>query len=401
MGFFSQGNYGTVNYLENVQADPSYCDNNGIYRSLVEGYENDRIMFEHMLEYDFKESALVNEGSSVQIELLQENVFTSFFSKLKELFKKLWAKIKAIFHGFIAKFTAKLGSENKAFAKKYRREILGKDLSKFEAKYEKPTNIVSFIQLSQAKTGTIEVPNGKDLQTLKSMVEDWDEEDEEAEALKTLSGCDDVDSVKDFNKTIHEWCFDDKETIEGRNEVDTALTHLEGADKTISDIKKASDKIQKAIENCIKEIDKMDKDYYKNMKYNDKTQKYTGAGEVFMRVKYDTTGGSSKAEKENKHSSASGVDIYGITHSVNKTNKEYAQNVINLLSKKANTYKNAFNKVSAACLKEAKFYIAQDRMLVAKAVAYRPKNESTELVSQEEMDFFGDIAAWEVETDLR
>ena len=208
MGFFSQGNYGTVNYLENVQIDPSYCDNNGIYRSLVEGYENDRIMFEHMLEYDFKESSLIHEGAgSEEIMALQENVFTSFFNKIKELFKKIWAKIKAVFHGFIAKFSAKFGSDNKAFAKKYRKEIFGKNLSKFEAKYEKPKNIESFISLSQAKAYNIEVPSNQSLQQLKSLVEDWDEEDEEEEVLKTLSGWPDVDSVKDFNKTILEWCF--------------------------------------------------------------------------------------------------------------------------------------------------------------------------------------------------
>lgn len=400
MGFFSQGNYGTTNYLENVQIDPSYSDHNGIYRSLVEGYENDRIMFQHMLEYDFKESALIHEGASnEELMTLQENVFSSFFSKLKELFKKLWAKIKAVFNGFIAKFMAKFGSDNKAFAKKYRKEVIRKDLSKFEAKYEKPKNIETFISLSSAKTGYIEV---SDTSKAKAMLDDWDEEEEEADALKLLSGCDDVDSVKEFNKTIHEWCFEDKETIEGRTEVETALTHLEKADKTISDIKKASDKIQKCIEDCIKKIDKMDKDYYKNMKgkkgkYGDY---YTGTGDVYTRVQYDSNV-SNKAELDNKNQLMSGTWNSGNKKAVGKNSKEEAQSVITLLSKAANVYKNAFNKVSAACLKEAKFYIAQDRMLVAKAVAYRPKNESTELVSQEEMDFFGDVAAWEVETELR
>ena len=393
MGFFSQGNYGTVNYLENVQADPSYCNNNGIYRSLVEGYENDRIMFEHMLEYDFKESALIHEGSSDQIELLQENVFTSFFSKIKELFKKLWAKIKAVFHGFIAKFSAKLGSENKAFAKKYRREIFGKNLSKFEAKYEKPkSDIDKLLSFDSAKALSISVETSE-VSKAKSLVEDWDEEDEESKALSKLTGIPDIDA-KDFNKEYHEACFEDKETIEGSNEVEAALTHLEGADKTISNVKKASDKIQRCLEDCIKKVDKMEKDFYKNMKYDNINQKYTGAGNLSTKVSYSADT-SSKATLGDPYDALSGNKL----DSADK--KEKAQSVINLLSKRVNVYKNAFNKVSAACLKEAKFYIAQDRMLVAKAVAYRPKNESTELVSQGEMDFFGDIAAWEVETDLR
>lgn len=394
MGFFSQGNYGTTNYLENVQIDPSYSDHNGIYRSLVEGYENDRIMFQHMLEYDFKESALIHEGASnEEIMTLQENVFSSFFNKIKELLKKLWAKIKAVFHGFIAKFSAKFGSDNKAFAKKYRKDVLGKDLSKFEAKYEKPkSGINDILSLAKAKSLEIEV----DIKKAKSDVEDWDEEDEESKALSKLTGIDDIDA-KDFSKEYHEACFEDKETIEGPTEVETALTHLEGADKTISNIKKASDKIQRCLEDCIKKVDKMDKDYYKDMKWS--TSKnfadggyYRGAGDVYTKIKYDTSD-SNKASFDNKQDDYNGP--------IPKGHKEKAQNAINLLSKRVNTYKNAFNKVSAACLKEAKFYIAQDRMLVAKAVAYRPKNESTELVSQEEMDFFGDVAAWEVETELR
>ena len=130
------------------------------------------------------------------------------------------------------------------------------------------------------------------------------------------------------------------------------------------------------------------------MKYDNINQKYTGAGNLSTKVSYSADT-SSKATLGDPYDALSGNKL----DSADK--KEKAQSVINLLSKRVNVYKNAFNKVSAACLKEAKFYIAQDRMLVAKAVAYRPKNESTELVSQGEMDFFGDIAAWEVETDLR
>ena len=405
MGFFSQGNYGNVDYLENVNEDSRYSGYNGAYRSLVEGYENDRIMFEAMLSYDFQEAALITEGAgSDELMALNENMITSFFSKLKELFKKLWSKIKAIFHGFIAKFSAKLGSDNKAFAKKYRKEIYRKNLTNFEAKYEKPKKAIldKFLTLSDAKVGLVMAPDydykDSNISKIESMIEDWDEEEEEAEAISLLSGCKEVDSTKEFEKTIHEWCFEDKDTIEGEAEVKAALIHLEGADKTISNIKKSSDKIQSCIQDVIKKIDDMDKNFFKNIKaYPNKTSSgYTGAGELYTSIGYDSDS-SKKAEYIDK-SRHSGTKSTGF---VTNTEKKYAQLVINLLGKEANTLKNAFNKVSASCLKEAKFYIAQDRMLVAKAVAYRPKNESTELVSQEEMDFFGDIAAWEVETELR
>ena len=402
MGFFSQGNYGNVDYLENVNEDSRYSGYNGAYRSLVEGYENDRIMFEAMLSYDFQEAALITEGAgSDELMALNENMITSFFSKLKELFKKLWSKIKAIFNGFIAKFSAKLGSDNKAFAKKYRKEIYRKNLTNFEAKYEKPSHIEEFITLNNARAKSITV-GATNAGTLKSMVEDWDEEEESVDALESLSGCSDVDSTKDFEKTIHEWCFEDKDTIEGEAEVKDALNHLENADKTISNIRKASDKIGRAIGNIIKEIDKMDTAYFKNLKWDADADKYTGAGDIHRTFKYDIDSTGTQVSKTYIDKGSSGLNKKAqADRSVTSKQKEVAQNIINLASKKANCYKNAFNRVSASCLKEAKFYIAQDRMLVAKAVAYRPKNESTELVSQEEMDFFGDIAAWEVETELR
>ena len=402
MGFFSQGNYGNLDFLENVYEDYRYSGYNGAYRSLVEGYENDRIMFEAMLSYDFQEAALITEGAgSDELMALNENMITSFFSKLKELFKKLWSKIKAIFNGFIAKFSAKLGSDNKAFAKKYRKEIYRKNLTNFEAKYEKPSHIEEFITLNNARAKSITV-GATNAGTLKSMVEDWDEEEESVDALESLSGCSDVDSTKDFEKTIHEWCFEDKDTIEGEAEVKDALNHLENADKTISNIRKASDKIGRAIGNIIKEIDKMDTAYFKNLKWDADADKYTGAGDIHRTFKYDIDSTGTQVSKTYIDKGSSGLNKKAqADRSVTSKQKEVAQNIINLASKKANCYKNAFNRVSASCLKEAKFYIAQDRMLVAKAVAYRPKNESTELVSQEEMDFFGDIAAWEVETELR
>ena len=406
MGFFSQGNYGNVDYLENVNEDSRYSGYNGAYRSLVEGYENDRIMFEAMLDYDFQEAALITEGvGSDELMALNENMITSFFSKLKELFKKLWSKIKAIFNGFIAKFSAKLGSDNKAFAKKYRTEIYKKNLTNFETKYEKPSHIEEFITLDKCKSNYVDVEKyakNTSASEIKNMVEDYDAEEQETEALKNLSGCPDVDSTKDFAKTIHEWCFEDKDTIEGDTEVKAALTHLENADKTISNVKKAADKIGRAIENVIKDVDKMDTNWFKHLKWDEKalsgTGGYKGAGTLYKSVSYDISGGT-KATFANKDTANTG-DGTG-NAGISSSGKEYAQSLMNLMSKKANIAKTAFNKVSASCLKEAKFYIAQDRMLVAKAVAYRPKQESTELVSQEEMDFFGDIAAWEVETELR
>ena len=405
MGFFSQGNYGVTDYLENVQADPKYTDSTAAYRTMVEGYENDRLFFEAMLDYDFQEASLIHESAGEsEMVALQENMITSFFSKLKELFKKLWSKIKAIFHGFIAKFSAKLGSDNKAFAKKYRKEIYRKNLTNFEAKYEKPkkTEVEAFITLGKAGTDVTVQITSTELSDIKTINEDWDDEEEEEKALHDLTGID-VDSVKDFPKNAHEHCFEDKDTIEGEAEVKAALIHLEGADKTISDVNKANDKLSKCINNIIKDIDKQEKDVYKDFKPDDKG--------IYQKGSYSTSFKGTTGDKAVQRGTATTWDHSSDDVSTDDkkkavvaasvTDKEKMNNAFSVLSKRARVYQSAITKVTTACLKEAKFYIAQDRMLVAKAVAYRPKNESTELVSQEEMDFFGDIAAWEVETELR
>ena len=405
MGFFSQGNYGVTDYLENVQADPKYTDSTAAYRTMVEGYENDRLFFEAMLDYDFQEASLIHESAGEgEMVALQENMITSFFSKLKELFKKLWSKIKAIFHGFIAKFSAKLGSDNKAFAKKYRKEIYRKNLTNFEAKYEKPkkTEVEAFITLGKAGTEVTVQITSTELSDIKTINEDWDDEEEEEKALHDLTGID-VDSVKDFPKIVHEHCFEDKDTIEGEAEVKAALTHLENANKTISDVNKANDKLSKCINNIIKDIDKQEKDVYKDFKPDDKG--------IYRQGSYSTSFKGKTGEKAVDRGTATTWDYTSADVSTDDkkkaivaasvTDKEKMNNAFSVLSKRARVYQSAITKVTTACLKEAKFYIAQDRMLVAKAVAYRPKNESTELVSQEEMDFFGDIAAWEVETELR
>ena len=410
MGFFSQGNYGVTDYLENVQADPKYTDSTAAYRTMVEGYENDRLFFEAMLDYDFQEASLIHESAGEgEMVALQENMITSFFSKLKELFKKLWSKIKAIFNGFIAKFSAKLGSDNKAFAKKYRKEIYRKNLTNFEAKYEKPkAGINNFITLGKAKNITVLI-TPDEMNKVKDLNEDWDAEEEEEKALNAITGIA-VDSVKDFPKNAHEHCFEDKDTIEGEAEVKAALTHLEGANKTIDDVNKANDKLSKLINNIIKDIDKQEKDIYKDFKpnakgiYPDKTYSvgFSGSSDNYKSITRGTTATTTQGSPQDQYTidnSSGGGDKENAKKSTE--GKDQMNNAFSVLSKRARVYQSAITKVTTACLKEAKFYIAQDRMLVAKAVAYRPKNESTELVSQEEMDFFGDIAAWEVETELR
>ena len=61
---------------------------------------------------------------------------------------KLWAKIKSIFKVFIAKFDSIFMKSSKEFIKKYKKDVLNKDLADVTVNYSKPTG-VQFI-ISQA-----------------------------------------------------------------------------------------------------------------------------------------------------------------------------------------------------------------------------------------------------------
>ena len=119
----------------------------GVGLALVEAARNDLSMFQALVQADYKEMAICKESTGVvqegEISALHEAVGGGIFKKIAELFKKLVAKIKAIFHNFMAKING-LTMKDKELVKKYQTELARKrNLDKLEVKFRKPKNASS------------------------------------------------------------------------------------------------------------------------------------------------------------------------------------------------------------------------------------------------------------------
>ena len=79
----------------------------GCALALVESARNDYQMFRAMLDIDAREMQIQRESAGYvaegQITALAEGAFSGIWEKIKEFFKKLAEKVKAIWHTFIAK----------------------------------------------------------------------------------------------------------------------------------------------------------------------------------------------------------------------------------------------------------------------------------------------------------
>lgn len=112
----------------------------GVGLALVESARNDLAMFQALVHADYKEMTICKESTGVmqegEISALHEAVGGGIFKKIAELFKKLVAKIKSIFHNFIAKIRG-LTMKDKELVKKYQSEVGRKNLNKLEVKWRK------------------------------------------------------------------------------------------------------------------------------------------------------------------------------------------------------------------------------------------------------------------------
>ena len=236
----------------NVEPDARFCHEHAAMQAVIESQQNELIMFENNLAVDFQEATMIHEGAYAEdIEALHENVFTDIFKRIKDLFMKLWAKIKSIFKVFIAKFDSIFMKSSKEFIKKYKKDVLKKDLTDVTINYSKPKGVQFVIS-----SGLLITVKRTDKDELEKELENYDSEKQEEEYIKTLTGLTNT-TLADFDKEYHEHCYED----ESKEDLTTsllsdAIATLEGSDDILKKVKKANDILNKAIGNIIKEIDK-------------------------------------------------------------------------------------------------------------------------------------------------
>ena len=363
----------------NVEPDARFCHEHAAMQAVIESQQNELIMFENNLAVDFQEAAMIHEGANVEdIEALHENVITDVFKRIKDLFMKLWAKIKSIFKVFIAKFDSIFMKSSKEFIKKYKKDVMNKDLKDITINYSRPNN-VQFV-ISKILTVNItdaDISGGQD--SIQKALENYDSERQEDEYIEHLTGLRNV-TLADFDKEYHEHCYEDesKEDLTSSLVAD-AISYLEGSDDVLKRVKKANDILERAIANIIKEIDKEQSDFAK-LKSNE---------DMDTTIYYTTDAGEKNNIQKMKIDRDTDEDII-------KRQKPVKQATINLLSKRAACLQSCITKVTAGTIREAKFGASQARRVIVKALGAKSVNGESAL-----LDAIEESAAYEAEIELR
>lgn len=353
-----------------VEAAEGYDHDYAGMQSLIEGYQNDFALFKGAIYSDIKENAMIHEGASVEdVMALQEGAISDFFNKIKEFFKKLWAKIKAIFKGFIAKFDSMFMKSGKALLKKYKKDIEMKDTSELEVSFSKPKGP---IQIDATTISVVATENDP-----KKALENFDADDTACKEANRLFKGLNVTSMSDFDKELHDHLFEDKEDVKW-TEIRSIVYEVLEKDELVKNTKKSADNIDRTMAEIIKQINKAESDYTKDFK-DDKThgaiKRYYSASKIDDK---STVSATDDPNTDNQY-----------TGSADEKGHQAKQAYLNLLSKRASAIQNAVNKATAGVVREAKFHASQCRAALAKAVAYRPKNEAAGL------DTFADAVAYD------
>lgn len=363
----------------NVEPDARFCHEHAAMQAVIESQQNALIMFENNLAVDFQEAAMIHEGAHVEdIEALHENVITDIFKRIINLFKKLWAKIKSIFKVFIAKFDSIFMKSSKEFIKKYKKDVMNKDLKDITINYSRPNNV----QFVISKILTVNITDADiagEQDSIQKALENYDSERQEEEYIEHLTGLRNV-TLADFDKEYHEHCYEDesKEDLTSSLVAD-AISYLEGSDDVLKRVKKANDILERAIANIIKEIDKEQSDFAK-LKSNE---------DMDTTIYYTTDAGEKNNIQKMKINRDTDEDAI-------KNQKPVKQATINLLSKRAACLQSCITKVTAGTIREAKFGASQARRVIVKALGAKSVNgESALLYTIEES------AAYEAEIELR
>jgi len=125
----------------------------GAALALVESARNDLAVFRAMLNVDARETAIKRENggylTEAQHSVICESAISGIWSKIKEFFAKLVAKVKAIFHTLISKLDA-ITKSNKELVKKYETEVLRKsNIGNLEVKWRKAKDNKTSIDLTK------------------------------------------------------------------------------------------------------------------------------------------------------------------------------------------------------------------------------------------------------------
>jgi hypothetical protein len=232
--------------------------------ALVEGARNDYAMFRAMLNVESRELQIRNESAGYvtegEIAALAEAAGAGIWTKIKELFSKLIAKIKAIFHNFMAKLNS-LTKSDKDMVKKYKVEILKKgNIENLEVKWRK------------VKSSPIDKIASNDVYT--SIIQLSSKWNEDANArFKEFAGSE----PDEYEVTLMGEFFDDDDAttyqIKEIGGIRKICDYLEAFEKKNNNITKFVNQISTSLGKLVKEADDKVKIAAKSVTSNDPAEK--------------------------------------------------------------------------------------------------------------------------------
>lgn len=344
--FINDNELSSVGASVKVEADMGYSGAIGAQLMMAEGYQNDFSLFSSLILADVKEHAMIKEGAEEEaICAMQEGALSSFWEKIKAFIKKIIAKVKGIFQGFVAKLEAWMGRDGRAFFDKYKREIFGKDVSGLKVRYSAPRADVAAVTVSIESVDT--QGNIKDGAEHGELVEEYLGKMTPVKA-----------SAKEFRKQFHEHYFADEEKDYEVKEVATMVQYISGKKNPIEAVKKMADGQEKKLNMFIKQVDKFENEAIKHA--------------------VDTKGDNSIHDYENNVGRRVGSEYDGSSKSLRSatTQKRAAS-----YHRQISALQEALSIANGAALTEIKFAVAQSRRVAAAIVAYRgKKHEDTDLL---------------------
>ena len=345
--FINDNELSSVGASVKVEADMGYSGAIGAQLMMVEGYQNDFALFGSLILADVKEHAMIKEGAEEEaVYAMQEGALSSFWEKIKTFIKKIIAKVKGIFRGFIAKLEAWMGRDGKAFFDKYKRDIFGKDVSGLKVRYAAPKADVAAVTVSTESVDT------------QGAIKDGAEHSELVEEY--LGKMTPVKaSAKEFRKEFHGHYFADEEKDYEVKDVATMVQYISGKKNPIEAVKKMADGQEKKLNMFIKQVDKFENEAIKDA--------------------VDTKGAGGAHSYENNVGRRVGDD--GNTSNSKWMKSGVAQKRAASYHRQISALQEALSIANGAALTEIKFAVAQSRRVAAAIVAYRgKKHEDTDLL---------------------
>ena len=361
MGVFSN-NRTSLGYYD-IPVAEGYSNSYAADVMLVEAVQTDMALFEAMIGNDFAEVTAVQEGAG--LEAIMEGALENAFNKVKELLKKIIAKLKALFAGFLANFRNVVIRDNKEFAQKMKHVVdnarAGSHYSKMKYKWSDLKGDLSPIEVNADTSlkdahGIAGGPSNASttVSGCKFMGEDVKVDPADIEALEKavakLGESDTIEALRgkaigggsytadEFAKEYHEQMFDDEEEKDDKADV----------------------RIREAYEFLMKDanVSKMEKAHKQNIKtFTDELNKWE------------------KKEKELGKKEGVGKD----------TANRYNYLLASYCSKGYNLVNTVIAEIHKAHVNALKFHIKQCRGILVKAASYTPKKEDAMLMNEAAM----------------